>query len=194
MGHGPEPGLSAPAFVQGGGRHLRIVLLPAQQVVGGDEDLVEATPGARGGTNDRSRVRRRRIGAAVLALLLFLAAGAAYLLRDPLPRFLERRSAIASVAHGPEYSDGGYVLSPVTITATSGLVVELVVRRALVDSGRTLPLAVGFQAFDRWDWATGLMCLLGTLIGIRYIVVHQLIDRPSDLQSGARGSSAGATA
>lgn len=30
------------------------------------------------------------------------------------------------------------------------------------------------------------MCILGTLIGLRYIIVHQLIDRPNDLRSGIR--------
>lgn len=88
---------------------------------------------------------RRRIVVAVW-VALFLAgcagAGVAYLLRDPLPRFVERRSAIASVVVGASVVDRGYVMTPARIAATSGLVVDLVVRRAVADSGRTLPLAI----------------------------------------------------
>ena len=87
-------------------------------------------------------MRRRTIAVALITTLLLVGGGVAYLLRDPLPRFVARRSSIASVIQGSEYSERGYVLSPVRITATSGLAVDLVVRRAVADSGRTLPLAI----------------------------------------------------
>jgi dienelactone hydrolase len=85
---------------------------------------------------------RRRATLVAGATLVVCAAGTAYLLRDPLPHFRERRAAIAGVAHGSNTIDRGFLLSPVRLTATSGLVVNIVVRRALADSGRVLPLAI----------------------------------------------------
>ena len=79
---------------------------------------------------------------AMLLIVLILAGSAAYLLRDPLPHFLERRSAIASVVVDPTAIERGFELTPVRLVATSGLAVELVVRRAVSDSGRVLPLAL----------------------------------------------------
>jgi hypothetical protein len=87
-------------------------------------------------------VRYRRIVAALILTLLIVSGAVAYLLRDPLPRFLARRASVASVVHDSDYFEGGYRLSPVRITATSGLAVDLVIRRSLSDSGCTLPLAV----------------------------------------------------
>ena len=86
---------------------------------------------------------RRRAGAIAAALALAaLLGGIAYLLRDPLPHFVERRSALAGVREGASSVEDGFVLTPVRVTARSGLAVELVVRRAVADSGRMLPLAV----------------------------------------------------
>lgn len=78
----------------------------------------------------------------MLLMALIVGGSVAYLLRDPLPRFRERRSAIASVVPGPAAVEGGYVLTPTRLVATSGLAVEFVVRRAVADSGRQLPLAI----------------------------------------------------
>jgi dienelactone hydrolase len=89
----------------------------------------------------RSR-RVRRALVAIVAIVLFAAAGAAYLLRDPLPHFLARRSTLATVAEGDPIIERGYVLTPVRVTATSGLAVELAVRRAIGDSAQRSPLAV----------------------------------------------------
>ena len=86
--------------------------------------------------------RRRAVvmtGALATAAILGATAG---LLRDPLPHFVARRSALAGVAEGASSIEDGFVLTPVRVTATSGLAVDLVVRRAVGDSGRTLPLAV----------------------------------------------------
>ena len=70
------------------------------------------------------------------------AAEAGWLLRDPLPHFLARRSALATVQVGPVTTDGAYRLTPVHLTATSGLAVDLMLRRAIADSVRRLPLVV----------------------------------------------------
>lgn len=82
------------------------------------------------------------IGWIVLGVVVVLAATAAYLLRDPLPRFMARRSSIAQVTTSPETIENGYVYTPARLTAASGLAVDVVVRRAVTDSGQTLPLAV----------------------------------------------------
>lgn len=78
----------------------------------------------------------------MLLIALAVAGGVAYLLRDPLPHFRARRSVIASIVPGPTSIEGGYALTPTRLLATSGLAVELVVRRAVADSGRQLPLAI----------------------------------------------------
>lgn len=70
------------------------------------------------------------------------AAGILYLLRDPRPHFDARRSAVASVQESPPVIEGRSSFQDVRITARSGLVVKLNVRRQLSDSGRRLPLAV----------------------------------------------------
>jgi hypothetical protein len=65
------------------------------------------------------------------------------LLRDPMPRFVERRSALASVTADSVTIEDGYVLEPLRISATSGLAVNILVRRSVADTGRRkLPLAV----------------------------------------------------
>lgn len=88
-------------------------------------------------------MRRHRTAIGVMAVLvLILVAGVVYLLRDPLPRFRERRSSLASVVEGETTIEYGFALTPAHLTAKSGLSLDLVVRRAIVDSGRTLPLAV----------------------------------------------------
>ena len=92
--------------------------------------------------------------ASVLVLVTVLSA---YLLRDPLPRFRERRSSLASATPGPDVIDGDYVLSPVRLTARSGLAVDLVVRRALADSGRRLPVALVLGGHFTGDRAARLL-------------------------------------
>ena len=89
-----------------------------------------------------SRRRRRPWLIAVLSLVLVLAASTAYLVRDPLPHFLERRSSLASVAESPRTFDRGYELQTVRLTAASGLAVDLTIRRARADSRGRLPLVV----------------------------------------------------
>src|SRR5437762_6757434 len=85
---------------------------------------------------------RKLVLALTSATLAILAATTAYLLRDPLPEFQERRSALSTVVEGATSTDHGYELRQVRLTATSGLSVELTVRRAPEDSGRRLPLVI----------------------------------------------------
>jgi hypothetical protein len=70
------------------------------------------------------------------------ALGVAYLLRDPLPHFLERRSALASAVESPVSVDAGYHLRTVRLTATSGLALDLTIRRAVDEPTGSLPLVV----------------------------------------------------
>jgi hypothetical protein len=55
---------------------------------------------------------------------------------------LERRSTLASAVEGETVIDKGHVYTPVRVTGTSGLAVDLMVRRAVADSVGKLPLAV----------------------------------------------------
>jgi hypothetical protein len=75
-------------------------------------------------------------------VVVVLIAAVAYLLRDPTPRFAARHSSLAQIIASPQSVEAGYTYTPVKLVATSGLRVDLVVRRAVADSGRTLPLAV----------------------------------------------------
>ena len=87
------------------------------------------------------RVKRRWL---VLAVMVgFIASVVLRLLRDPMPRFVERRSALASAVADSVTIEDGHVLEPIRLTATSGLAVNIPVRRAVADTGRRdLPLAV----------------------------------------------------
>jgi 4-hydroxybenzoate polyprenyltransferase len=48
---------------------------------------------------------------------------------------------------------------------------------------RSLPLLVGMALFEQFNAAAWLLVLLFTLIGIRWILLHQLIDLPRDERS-----------
>jgi|SRR5687767_5617414 len=89
-----------------------------------------------------SRSRRRVSAIIALVSAALLAMLAAHLLRDPLPHFQARRSAFASAVEGDSIVDPNYILTPVRVTATSGLAVDLMFRRPRADSGARLPLAV----------------------------------------------------
>ena len=88
-----------------------------------------------------TRSGRATFGLIAIGMVVALVAFGAYLLRDPLPHFLERRSQLARVEPGESLDSAGYRLTTIRVVATSGLAVELTVRRRLADSGR-LPLAV----------------------------------------------------
>lgn len=92
----------------------------------------------------RARLRRilKQLGATILVIVGLAGLATLYLLRDPRERFERRRSSLQSVTEDSTLVDGGYTVTPVRLTGTSGLVVDLAVRRALSDSARRLPLAV----------------------------------------------------
>jgi len=69
------------------------------------------------------------------------AAVVATLLTDPAPRFLARRSALARETISAPSLERGYELTQLRLTATSGLSVEITLRRAATDTGR-LPLVL----------------------------------------------------
>lgn len=79
--------------------------------------------------------------AATLALVLAaaLVLFGAFLVRDPRPRFAERRSSLVSIREGPMHVEGSSTFQDVTLTAASGLTVAINVRREIADSGRRLP-------------------------------------------------------
>jgi hypothetical protein len=93
-------------------------------------------------TSKRLRPTVALFGAAFVVLVVLVALGAAYLLRDPTPHFMQRRSSLARVVEGAATLDDGYRLQPVRLVAASGLTVELTLKRAVADTGRRLPLAV----------------------------------------------------
>jgi hypothetical protein len=76
------------------------------------------------------RARAARRAACVAAALglggAFLAAAA---LRDPTPRFLERRSQLAAALEGTVETIDGHLVQPVHLTATSGLELDLLLKR-----------------------------------------------------------------
>jgi fermentation-respiration switch protein FrsA (DUF1100 family) len=77
------------------------------------------------------------IGSLVLALLV-CGAGAAWLLRDPTPRFDARRSAIESLREFPPTEDGTTREQEVHLVGTSGLGVEMAIRRPAADEPNPL--------------------------------------------------------
>lgn len=77
-----------------------------------------------------------------VAVTLGLGALVAMLLRDPRPHMLTRRSQLSVVTADAPFTDGAFVVQLVRLRATSGLAVDLTVKRAIADSDRTLPLVV----------------------------------------------------
>jgi dienelactone hydrolase len=88
--------------------------------------------------------RRKSVALATVGtLVLAVAVTTAWLLRDPMPHFVARRSQLATVSATPPVVEERYELTDVRLTATSGLSLQLMVRRAVADSAATrLPLAV----------------------------------------------------
>ena len=87
------------------------------------------------------RMRRRLAHIVITLTALCLVGGVLVLLRDPRPHFVARRSTLAAAVEESSM-ENGYVLTSVRLTATSGLAVDLLVRRAQSDTGRRLPLAL----------------------------------------------------
>ena len=96
----------------------------------------DSTPSPRLHSATRRR-RRWLIAALVVAVLAIVCV--VNLLRDPRPHFTERRSTLARVEPGPSVVEGEFLLQPVRLHASSGLAVDVTVKRALADSGKILP-------------------------------------------------------
>src|SRR5687768_12731611 len=75
-------------------------------------------------------------------LLIALAGCAPALLRDPTGRFPIRRGAVASVVIGRADTVAGHLVEPVTVRATSGLTVEMLVKRPVAGPGARAPLVL----------------------------------------------------
>ena len=87
--------------------------------------------------------RRTLLLGIAAAAAMVVASGVLYLMRDPLPRFMARRSSVSNVEVGSPVPDGQSLVQTVRISATSGLVVDLAVRRHASDSAsKRLPLVV----------------------------------------------------
>lgn len=125
--------------------------------------------------------RWARRGAWVLASLAVGGiAGTAWLLRDPEPYFLERRSAIAVVDTAPVVVANGVAAQDVTIHGENGFAVHLAVRRpAAVDSvRRPLYLILGGQQRGR---------AAGALLGDTRGNVYASLEYPFDGNDRAKG-------
>lgn len=91
----------------------------------------------------RRRYRLRRVAAVVTAVLLAGGMiGAAWLLRDPTPGMLERRSSLVHVAEGDVLESDSHTVQVVRLRAASGLTVDLTVKRHVADSVGRYPLAL----------------------------------------------------
>jgi len=89
-----------------------------------------------------NRTGRRLLAGIAVATSVALVGATAWLLRDPRARFVERHSSVARAVVGAAAVEEGFELTPVRVEATSGLAVDLAVRRAVADRARTLPLVV----------------------------------------------------
>ena len=77
----------------------------------------------------RRRARAVRAVAAAVALCALFVLGALRLVRDPTPRFAERRSELVRWSEGAPERVGGHDIHTVRLVASSGLEVELLVKR-----------------------------------------------------------------
>jgi predicted O-linked N-acetylglucosamine transferase (SPINDLY family)/4-hydroxybenzoate polyprenyltransferase len=108
------------------------------------------------------------------AWALVIVAGAAGLALS----YWQRPGAIASL--GAAYVlAAAYSLPPLRLKerGAAGLAAAALAQR-------TLPCVVVFYALDFWDWTAVALCVLSTLTGLRYIVVHQILDASNDARAG----------
>ncbi len=92
-----------------------------------------------------SRLSRRdavRLAAlALLASAILALAGTAYLLRDPVPRILARRSHVTGAVESTPVVADGHSTQDVRVTAASGLEVDMLVRRPAA-AGERMPVVI----------------------------------------------------
>lgn len=128
------------------------------------------------------RIARVLLG--VLALLV-IASGAtvAWLLRDPTPRFDARRSALESTDERPATTDGTTGEQDVVLRATSGLEVEIAIRRPAADEPTPLrrPVFIVLGGAVRGKDA-------GKLIGDTRGAIFASIKYPYDGKLKAKGA------
>jgi fermentation-respiration switch protein FrsA (DUF1100 family) len=86
--------------------------------------------------------RRSFLLAVVVGVPCVTALTAAYLLRDPLPYFLERRSTLRAVVPLSDSTDGDYESESYRLVARSGLAVDITVRSPARNATQRLPLVV----------------------------------------------------
>jgi len=81
-------------------------------------------------TTSRARHRGLRIlVAAIIGAVLLGTACSAWLLRDPLPRIMERRGALSNASADVGPAEDGHINEVVRLEGTSGLKVQLMLRR-----------------------------------------------------------------
>lgn len=91
----------------------------------------------------RTFSRRRLWHASLLVALVACLTGAAWLVRDPEPRMLERRSQLVRVVPGTVVRDGACELQDVRLESASGLAVEMTIKRpAERGAPHSRPLAI----------------------------------------------------
>lgn len=126
----------------------------------------------------------QRVGLLLLALLA--SFGAAVL----TPFYVKRWVVI--LAAGAYLLGAAYSLPPARFKERgfAGVLVSAAAQRSL-------PLLVGMALFGGFDAGSWVLVLLFTLIGVRWILLHQLIDMPLDargeVRTYARASGAGRT-
>jgi hypothetical protein len=107
---------------------------------------------------DPARRRRwpRRLAIALGVPALLFAGTAAWLLRDPTPHFLERRSRLAVVRVDTLDRDSAYTNERVRLEARNGLRVDLMVRSPRGDSAGGRPLFVILGGYETGQRAAAL--------------------------------------
>ncbi|HMS41134.1 MAG TPA: UbiA family prenyltransferase [Pyrinomonadaceae bacterium] len=109
-------------------------------------------------------------GAASLVCLVFVAVFAL------IPFYQEKRMILTAAIN--ILLATAYSLPPVRFKerGVGGLLVSSMAQRSL-------PLFVGIFLFHKLDAASAVLIVLFTLIGIRWIILHQLVDLPKDIES-----------
>lgn len=110
----------------------------------------------------------------LVAFILLLALAVPFLLYRHRPDVLALHGASLAMA-------ALYSLPPVRFKERGalGLGVSAVAQRVL-------PCMTVFQLLGAWDAVAVAMCVLGALVGTRYIMVHQILDAAADRATGVR--------